>query len=96
LRSELVGLYFEGVTDGDALPLAEVSALMDAYGWEGGWRIEDDADGTIWNGGCPDCLFQDPPIVFIVETATMHIVELNPIGVEDILEIVTTIDEDTP
>lgn len=82
--------------NGDPLPLDEVDALMDSYGWEGGWRIEDDAAGTIWNGGCPDCLFQNPPIVFIVETAAMRIVELNPIGVEDVLEAVQAIDEAAP
>lgn len=81
---------------GASLPLDEVSALLDSYGWTGGWRIEDDAAGTIWNGGCPDCLFQSPPIVFVLETATMRIVALNPIGVEDVIDVVTNIDQANP
>ena len=91
-----MGLYIDDPVSGASLPLAEVSALMDSYGWEGGWRIEDDADGTIWNGGCPDCLFRSPPVVFVLETASMRIVEINPIGVDDVLEIVGAIDQAAP
>ena len=78
------------------MPIDELSALLDSYGWAGGWRITDDGDSTIWNGGCPDCLFRDPPIVFVLETASMRIVTLNPISVEDVLEIVEDIDQAAP
>ena len=91
-----MGLYVSDEATGEPLPLAEVSALMDSYGWSGGWRIEDDPDGTIWNGGCPECLFQNPPIVFVVDTAFMRIVELNPIGVDDVLDVVESIVQGTP
>jgi len=67
-HAELVGVYYG---DGFGTPLSpqEVSAQMDAYGWDAGWRISDD-EWVLWTSG----LFAATPSVFIVETSTMEVV----------------------
>lgn len=69
-----MGLYYASTADGSNLPLGEISARMTSYGWDGGWRIQDDAAGTIWSAGqTPPHLFTYVPFVFIVDTLTMEI-----------------------
>lgn len=80
-------------------PLEDIDAILDSDGWEGGWRVQEDAAQTI-----SSTLYDDPyffeylPFVFIIETSTMQIVAtdsgdaVTPINV-DILGVVQAIDD---
>ena len=81
-------------------PLEDVSAHLDAYGWEGGFRIQEDAAQSISSTlDTPPYFFDYLPFVFIVDTSTMTIAAadsgdaLSPISV-DVVSVVQAIDED--
>ncbi|MCP4602874.1 MAG: hypothetical protein GY847_20550 [Proteobacteria bacterium] len=94
-KSELVGLYFKNLFSGVTLPPNQASAQMDTYGWTSGWRLQDTEDQTIWNGGCPKCLFRELSMFFIIDTKSMTIRSYRPIGVEDIFMVIEEIDRET-
>lgn len=78
-------------------PLSEIDAKLDSYGWEGGWRVQEDSAGSISSTlDSPPYLFPYLPFVFIVDTSTMKIIAAdsgsaaNPINV-DILEVLQQI-----
>lgn len=80
-------------------PLADVDAVLDGYGWQGGWRIQEDAGDSISGTlAGPPYLFEYLPFVFIIDTATMEIVAadsgdaISPIPV-DVVAVVQQIDE---
>ena len=80
--------------------LEEIDATLDGYGWEGGYRIQDDAADSISSTlDGPPYLFEYLPFVFIVDTSTMVIVAsdggspITPIPV-DVVAAVQEIDED--
>jgi len=80
-------------------PLEEIDATIDGYGWEGGYRIQDDAADSISSTlDSPPYLFEYLPFAFIVDTSTMVIVAsdggdaIYPTSV-DILAVVQEIDE---
>ena len=83
-------------------PLEDVSAHLDSYGWDGGFRIQEDAAQSISSTlDSPPYFFEYLPFVFIIDTATMAIVAsdsgdaVNPISV-DVLAAVQAIDEEHP
>jgi hypothetical protein len=96
-NAELVAGYYTDLVSGESMTPAEVSEVFnEVHKWPGGWRIQD-IDKTIWNGGCADeCLFQAPPVFFVLSTATMAIDSFNPIGFEGIIEAIQKIDEESP
>jgi hypothetical protein len=63
-----VGIYY-GLSTASA-----TSDYMDDFGWEGGWRIIDNDEESIWLGGAPDYLWSVTPNTFILQTSTMEIV----------------------
>jgi hypothetical protein len=80
-------------------PLEDVSAHLDAYGWSGGWRIQEDGAQSISSTlDSPPYLFEYLPFVFIIDTSTMIIVAadsgdaVTPIWV-DVVAVVQQIDE---
>jgi len=101
-HGELVGLYWEEMVEYANQPLEDVSAHLDAYGWGGGYRIQEDAAQSISSTlDSPPYLFEYLPFVFIVDTSTMAIVAsdsgdaMNPISV-DVVAAVQAIDADHP
>jgi hypothetical protein len=77
---------------GISLTPLQVGAHAAAAGWDAGWRIQDTAAGAIWHGGCPACLFQVTPVVFVLEAQTMQIVAVDYDGELDLLGLVEEID----
>jgi hypothetical protein len=80
-------------------PLAEIDATLDGYGWEGGFRIQEDAAHSISSTTLtPPYFFNYLPFVFVVDTSTMRIVAadsgdaVSPISI-DVLAVVQAIDE---
>ena len=78
-------------------PLSEIDSKIDSYGWDGGWRIQEDSGRSISSTlDSAPYLFPFLPFVFIVDTSTMEIVAadsggaVNPINV-DILEVLQQI-----
>jgi hypothetical protein len=71
-----VGVYFAELTNGSSQTLAAVSAKLDSFGWTGGWRINDNAQRTIWmaSDGAGNWLFSGTPNVWVINTVTMEIV----------------------
>ena len=65
-----MGIYYKSTHTGEPKTIAEVSAVMDKYGWSGGWRILDSK--KIYS----DHLVNDYPSTFIVDTATMKMIAL--------------------
>ena len=53
-------LMYENAETGEPMPFEEVSAIADSeHDWEGGWRFEDDEQGSVFNEGC---IAECPPI----------------------------------
>lgn len=82
-------------------PLSEIDSKLDTYGWEGGWRIQEDSAQSISSTlDSPPYLFPYLPFVFIVDTSTMEIAAsdggdaMNPVEV-DVLEVLAEIDGDS-
>jgi hypothetical protein len=80
-------------------PLEEIDAILDGDGWEGGWRVQEDAAQSISSTlDSAPYLFEYLPFVFIVRLSTMQIVAadsgdaVNPVNV-DLLAEVQAIDE---
>jgi hypothetical protein len=75
LNGELVGLYWENMVTYVNQPLSEIDSKLDSYGWQGGWRIQEDAATSISSTlDSPPYFFDYLPFVFIIDTATMEIV----------------------
>jgi hypothetical protein len=79
-------------------PLEDIDAILDSYGWDGGWRIQEDAAHSISSTlSSAPYFFEYLPFVFIIETSTMQIVAadsgdaVTPINV-DVLAVVQAID----
>jgi hypothetical protein len=90
-----VGAYFAELTNGSSQSLGAVSAKMDQFGWDGGWRINDSAQRTLWlaSDGAGTWLWEGTPFVFVVNTITMEIVASETDGSSvDALSVVQNID----
>ena len=71
------------------LSLEKTSKKLNQYRWKTGWRIEDSEDKAIKYSG----ILTATPTVFILETATMKIVAIEPPDAINVLSIVTEINE---
>jgi hypothetical protein len=89
-----VGVYYADLS-GNLQSVAQVSAKLDQFGWDGGWRINDNAAKTLWlaEDGQGNWLFPGTPSVWVINTITMEIVasEWNSTTV-DALAVVQGID----
>jgi hypothetical protein len=89
-----VGVYYADLS-GTMQSVAQVSAKMDQFGWDGGWRINDNAAKTLWlaEDGQGNWLFSGTPSVWVINTITMEIVasEWDSMSV-DALSVVQNID----
>jgi hypothetical protein len=79
------------------LPLGEIDAKLDSYGWTDGWRVQEDAAQSISSTlDSPPYFFNYLPFVFIIDTSTMEIVAadsgdaVNPVSV-DVLAVLEEI-----
>ncbi len=89
-----MGVYYAD-NAGSLQSLAQVSAKMDSFGWDGGWRINDNAQQTLWlaNNGSGTWLWEGTPFVFVVNTVTMEMVASETSGyMVDALSVVQNID----
>ena len=70
-----MGVYY-ATLEGTLQSLAQVSAKLDGFGWDGGWRINDNAQKTLWQAqdGQGNWLFAGTPSVWVINTITMEIV----------------------
>jgi hypothetical protein len=81
-------------------PLAAIDATLDFHGWDGGWRIQEDAAATL-SSTCdsPPYFFVYLPFVFVLDTETMEVAaadsgdSVNPVNV-DVLAALAAIAED--
>ena len=96
-NADLVGVYYQSL-GGGVQPLAEASMHLDGYGWTASWRVNDDAQGTLWNAGENGVwLFPWTPFVFILDTKTMTIVNTEGDQMEiDVLAEVAAINAANP
>lgn len=93
-NGQLVGTFYVD-NAGNLQSLAQVSARMDQYGWSGGWRINDNAQKTLWlaQDGQGNWLFPAFPSVWVINTVTMEIVASEAWGNQvDALAVVQNID----
>ncbi len=91
-----MGYYFPDIDSGTTLSPAMASAKFDEYNWVYGWRAQDTPEQTIWLGGCPDCLFQELGLYFVMETRRMRVTKITRLGTDDILAEIERIDSETP
>jgi hypothetical protein len=77
-----VGIYYKRTQSGGVKTPAEVSAVLDGYGWTSSWRASD-ADETLWyatDAIGTGYLIPAFPWEFIIETSTMKMVAITSIG----------------
>ncbi|MCP4675038.1 MAG: hypothetical protein GY854_05940 [Deltaproteobacteria bacterium] len=79
----------ENLIDEETLSLEETSKTMSKYRWVGGWRITDSADHAIYSSG----IVIGTPAVFILETATMKIIALEPPDEVNVINTIKSINE---
>ena len=70
-----MGVYY-ATLEGTLQSVAQVSAKLDGFGWDGGWRINDNAQQTLWmaEDGQGNWLFSGTPSVWVINAITMEIV----------------------